>query len=297
MTTKAKTPHEELSQETIDFYRRAMALLEEAEVPFLVGGAYAFARYTGIVRHTKDFDVFVRPRDFERALETFAEAGYKTEKNFPHWLGKAYHGEDFVDVIFSSGNGVARVDRRWFEHAVEEEVLGRKSLLCPAEEMIWSKSFIMERERFDGADVSHLLHSRAEDLDWRRLLERFGAEHWRVLLSHLVLFGYIYPESADRIPGWVMDDLLDRVRSERGSVGEQKGLCRGTILSRSQYLLDVEEWGYRDARLEPLGQMSEEEVEIWTEAARRDEELRQEQDKKMAGPPPEEAARGVAAAP
>ena len=29
-------------------------------MPFLVGGAYAFARYTGIERHTKDFDVFVR---------------------------------------------------------------------------------------------------------------------------------------------------------------------------------------------------------------------------------------------
>ena len=295
MTTTAKTPHEQLSQETIDFYRRAMALLEEAEVPFLVGGAYAFARYTGIVRHTKDFDVFVHSRDFERALEAFEKAGYKTERNFPHWLGKAYQGEDFVDVIFSSGNGIARVDRRWFEHAVEEEVLGRKSLLCPAEEMIWSKSFIMERERFDGADVSHLLHSRAEELDWQRLLDRFGEEHWRVLLSHLVLFGYIYPDDADRIPAWVMDELLDRVRNDRGSQGPERRLCRGTILSRSQYLLDVEEGGYRDARLEPLGLMSAEEIEIWTEAARRDAEMRELQEKKVAGTPTEEAEREVAA--
>ena len=293
MTTTAKTPHEQLSPETIDFYRRAMALLEEAKVPFLVGGAYAFARYTGIVRHTKDFDVFVHPRDFERALEAFAKAGYKTEKNFPHWLGKAYQGEDFVDVIFSSGNGVARVDRRWFEHAVDEEVLGRKTLLCPAEEMLWSKSFIMERERFDGADVAHLLHSRAEELDWQRLLDRFGEEHGRVLLSHLVLFGYIYPDDADRIPAWVMDDLLDRVRNERGSQGPERRLCRGTILSRSQYLLDVEEGGYRDARLEPVGPMSEDEIEIWTEAARRDAEMRQEQDKKVAGAPAEEAEVAV----
>ncbi|HEX7183887.1 MAG TPA: hypothetical protein VF756_18805 [Thermoanaerobaculia bacterium] len=295
MTTTAKAPHEQLSQETIDFYRQAMDLLEEAKVPFLVGGAYAFARYTGIVRHTKDFDVFVHSRDFERALEAFEKAGYKTERNFPHWLGKAYQGEDFVDVIFSSGNGIARVDRRWFEHAVEEEVLGRKSLLCPAEEMIWSKSFIMERERFDGADVSHLLHSRAEELDWQRLLDRFGEEHWRVLLSHLVLFGYIYPDDADRIPPWVMDDLLDRVRDDRGSQGPERRLCRGTILSRSQYLLDVEEGGYRDARLEPLGLMSAEEIEIWTEAARRDAEMRELQEKKVAGTPTEEAEREVAA--
>jgi hypothetical protein len=40
--------------------------------------------------------------------------------------------------------------------------------------MIWSKAFIMERERFDGADVMHLIHENANRLDWNRLLERFG---------------------------------------------------------------------------------------------------------------------------
>ena len=33
-------------------------------------------------------------------------------------------------------------------------------------------------------------------------------------------------------------------------------LCRGTLLSRSQYLTDVYEWGYQDARLAPHGRMS-----------------------------------------
>ena len=50
--------------------------------PFLVGGAYAFARYTGIERHTKDFDVFVRPRDFDRALDAFA-AGLEDRAHLP----------------------------------------------------------------------------------------------------------------------------------------------------------------------------------------------------------------------
>src|SRR6185295_16410164 len=130
-----------------DFYRRAMTTLQEARVPFLVGGAYAFGRYTGIVRHTKDFDIFVHPRDFRRALDAFARAGYAVDATFPHWLGKAFQGDDFVDLIFGSGNGIARVDDRWFEKAVDDEVLGIPVQLIPAEEMIWSKSFIMERER------------------------------------------------------------------------------------------------------------------------------------------------------
>src|SRR5437762_2369474 len=48
---------EDLSLETQHFYRQAVRLLNEGGVPFLVGGAYALAHYTGIVRHTKDFDV------------------------------------------------------------------------------------------------------------------------------------------------------------------------------------------------------------------------------------------------
>src|SRR5437763_1505759 len=81
-----------------------------AGVPFLVGGAYALNYYTGIVRHTKDFDFFVRPEDTERTLEALAaQQGLHTEMTFPHWLGKVYSGDEFCDVIFSSGNGVCRV--------------------------------------------------------------------------------------------------------------------------------------------------------------------------------------------
>jgi len=263
--------HNQLAPETIAFYREAMDAFDEAGVPFLVGGAYAYARYTGIERHTKDFDVFVRPADFDRALAAFERKGWQTERSFAHWLGKGYQGEDFVDVIFSSGNGIARVDERWFENAVAAEVLERPVRLVPAEEMIWSKSFIMERERFDGADVAHVLLRQAEHLDWERLLGRFDANGgWRVLLAHLVLFGYIYPGDAQRIPSRVMDTLAGRLRQEsRGAVSGEM-LCRGTILSRSQFLVDVHRWGYQDARLRPVGNMSAEEVETWTTAAAED---------------------------
>jgi hypothetical protein len=262
--------------EALDFYRRSMTLLAEAEVPFLVGGAYAFGRYTGIARDTKDFDIFVHPRDFRRALAAFTRAGFEVDRTFPHWLGKVFHGEDYVDLIFSSGNGVAQVDDTWFEHSVEAEVLGIPVRLIPAEEMIWSKSFIMERERFDGADVAHLLRCCAGTLDWQRLLVRFGDQNARVLLVHLLLFGYIYPddhpEDAVRIPPAVLDELLARVR-EGGSQTSSDGgpVCRGTILSRSQYLPDVEDWGYRDGRLTPDGAMSADDIALWTAAAREEE--------------------------
>jgi hypothetical protein len=266
MIATREQPNNHLAPEAYDFYRRAMTGLQAARVPFLVGGAYAFARYTGIVRHTKDFDIFVDPRDFDRALDELRQLGCTVERSFPHWLGKAYCGDDFVDVIFSSGNGVARVDELWFEHAVDEEVLGIPSKLCPAEEMIWSKSFILERERYDGGDVAHVLRARADDLDWERLVSRFGA-NWPVLLSHLVLFTYIYPDERQRIPVRLMEDLMGRQREQMSSPPSKERLCRGTILSRSQFLVDVEQWGYRDAREVPLGSMTANELAIWTQAA------------------------------
>jgi Uncharacterised nucleotidyltransferase len=271
--TARETPNAQLAPETIEFYREAMQALDTAAVPFLVGGAYAFARYTGIERHTKDFDIFVLPADFERALDAFIAKGWEAERTFPHWLGKTFRGEDFVDVIFSSGNGVARVDDLWFEKAVKGTVLGLEVRLVPAEEMIWSKSFIMERERFDGADVVHMLRASAGRLDWARLLRRFGP-HWRLLLAHLVLFGLVYPDQRDAIPARVMELLTERLRRERDipagdgrhATPDGQRLCHGTLLSREQYLCALEQWGYQDARLLPPARMSEEEIADWTAA-------------------------------
>ena len=43
-------------------------------------------------------------------------------------------------------------------------------------------------------------------------------------------------------------------------------VCQGTLVSRQQYLIDLEEWGYKDARLLPGGPMNAGDVQIWTEA-------------------------------
>jgi hypothetical protein len=253
------------------FYSRSMRALGAAGVPFLVGGAYAFERYTGIARHTKDFDIFVRPADVDRVFEVLSCVGCDTEITFPHWLAKARCDGELVDIIFSSGNGVATVDEAWFEHAIEETVLGVPVLLMPAEEMIWSKGFIMERERYDGADIAHLLHARAKCLDWRRLLARFG-RHWRVLFGHLVLFGFIYPSERAQVPAWVMTELTRRLQRETASVPVTgpTPVCRGPLLSRAQYLPDIDERGYQDARLTHESAMNEADIERWTEGIKVD---------------------------
>lgn len=249
------------------FYRQVLQSLTAAGVPFLLGGAYAMQVHAGLARHTKDLDLFIRRGDYEQASEVLARSGLQAELTYPHWLGKVRGeagGEAFIDLIFNSGSGVSPVDEEWFAHAVRADLLGVEVAVCPVEETIWSKAFVMERERYDGADVAHLLHARATHLDWDRLLRRFGG-HWRVLLSHLVLFGFIYPAQRDAVPGWVMDGLLSRLRQEVPD-GMRPGVCGGTLLSREQYLPDVHGEGLRDARVAPLGTMSCADVAQWTQA-------------------------------
>jgi hypothetical protein len=250
---------------TREFIVRTLQTLNSSGVPFLLAGAYALHRYTGIERHTKDLDVFVLRADLDRHFRALEQAGYRTELSFPHWLGKAYLGQQFLDLIFNSGNGVAPVDGSWFEHAVAAEVFGVPVRLCPPEEIIWQKSLIMDRERFDGADVAHLILSRGQDLDWPRLLRRLGPL-WPVLLAHLILFGFIYPSERTRVPDWVLSELLRRQQDERGQAPPSERICRGTILSRAQYLIDTQHWGYRDARLRPEGGMTPEQIAHWTAA-------------------------------
>jgi Nucleotidyl transferase of unknown function (DUF2204) len=253
-------------------HRRSVIALQDADIPFLIGGAYVVEVYTGVSRHTKDFDLYLRPQHVDLALAALKRAGYKTKKTFPHWLAKAGRGRAHVDLIFRAGNGLCEVDNSWFERAHGHEFLGLPAKLCAPEEMIWMKAYIMERERFDGADIAHILQSCAEKLDWPHLVHRFGPD-WRVLLGHLVLFGYIYPGERDRIPAAVMDDLIARLQSEKRSAGADR-ICRGTLLSRKQYLLDIQKRGFRDARLQQRVQMNAKDIAHWTRAIAKEEKAR-----------------------
>ncbi len=261
---KDRTAAHEPGPETIDFYREALSALRASGLPFLVGGAYALEHHTGVTRHTKDLDVFVKRGDVDAALAALAALGCRCERTFPHWLAKAYRGDDFVDLIYSSGNGLAEVDDGWFEHAEAGAVFGVDVMLCPPEEMIWSKALILERERYDGADVAHLILAHGSRLDWARLVARFGP-NWQVLLSHLVLFGFLFPSERDRVPAWVMTSLLDWQRDDLRQPPWAEKVCRGTLVSRAQYLVDLER-GFRDARLGADNRMTAADVALWTSA-------------------------------
>jgi len=250
------------------FYKRAIGLLRQGEIPFLLGGAYAVCVYTGLARHTKDVDLFIRAVDLNRALAIFEKDGCRIEKTFPHWLAKVYLGQNVIDLIYAAGNGLGMVDDSWFTRGQDDELLGLPVKVMGPEEIIWMKAFVQERERFDGADIAHMIQSCAESIDWAYLRTRFGAD-WRVLLSFLVLFGYIYPSERQRVPANLIQELTGLLDNEQ-TLPFRDRICRGTFLSRAQFLPDVNERGYNDARLEPRTTMTEKDIALWTAAIEKD---------------------------
>lgn len=256
-----------LDEPTKRFYQMALDVMDAADVRYCVAGAYALAAYTGIVRHTKDLDLFLRRQDLSRATAAFERAGCRIEHTHPHWLAKAYAEnppDAFVDLIFRAGSGIWTVDDEWIEHAQMGDVVDRQAPLCPPEELIWSKLMLMERNRFDGADIAHVVHARGHDLDWDRLLRR-AQGHEGLLLGHLAFVQYIYPCDVEAIPARVMDTLYDRVMKQRQTPPKQR-VCRGTLVSWEQYLHDINEKGYVDARLKPVGELTADEIARWTAA-------------------------------
>src|SRR5947207_15963914 len=92
-----------------DFHLSSVAALQNANVPLLIGGAFVVEVYAGVSRRTKDFDLYIRPRHVDAALDALARVGYETEVTSPHLLAKAKRGRNYVDVNFPTVNGLGAV--------------------------------------------------------------------------------------------------------------------------------------------------------------------------------------------
>ena len=219
-------------------------ILNEAGVPYVLGGAIAVYAYTGIWRDTKDLDIFLKPSDLERALAALSSAGYRTELTDPKWLAKVRREPYFMDLIFGVGNNRFKVSDAWLERSHGLEVLGVPARMIAIEELIASKAYIVKRDRFDGADIVHLIRARQGCLDWARVMRMLGDDR-DLILYHLILFHFVYPGHADYLPQTLMVELFERMRAQWATVVDPSAF-RGTLLDPVSFDVDCRHWGYED---------------------------------------------------
>jgi hypothetical protein len=230
-----------------EVYREALQTLNRAGIPYVVSGLYAINVYTGVYRETKDLDLLMEPTVVVAAAVALKAEGFRTVLEEPHWLAKGLKGAQ-VDLIYGMANGIGFIDEAWYTHSRPAILAATPVRVAPPEELIWHRLFIGERHRFDMADVVHLILHLGRDLDWDRILRRVG-DDWRLLGSQIHFFDYVYPEHRDRIPESVRERIEGLSRSERAAAPTGNApLCRGPMLSLYSFAIDVNEWGFEDAR-------------------------------------------------
>ncbi|HEX3008359.1 MAG TPA: nucleotidyltransferase [Bacteroidales bacterium] len=236
---------EEQEKEAHSFYKEALELLNGSGASYMLGGAFALFHYTGIYRDTKDLDVFCKSSEYPKILRFFADNGYRTELTDARWLAKVFKNEYYIDIIFDTTNNICRVDDLWYTHAVKAQFKGLEILLVAPEELIWCKIYVQNRERFDGADVNHLILRVGKKLDWKRILFHME-QHWHLLLAQLIIFQFVYPaEYHEIIPKWLFDDLMARAHEQYDLPSPLEKVCRGPIIDQTQYSIDIKEWDYK----------------------------------------------------
>jgi hypothetical protein len=231
--------------EAQSFYAESLRLLAESGVPFLLSGTYAVSAYTGIVRPTKDLDVFCKAGDYPRILAYFQERGYEIGVEDERWIGKVYSGKHFFDVIFNFSTADVPITDDWFDGAPTIEVYGSHVRITKPTELVWSKAFLQDRYRYDGADVVHVILKKSDEIDWKKLLGYMEA-YWEVLLIHLLNFRFIYPTERHLVPRWLMEELMNRLQAHLTMPPPQVKICRGRLFSPRDYVTDITEWGFAD---------------------------------------------------
>src|SRR5918994_1433848 len=223
-------------------YREVIQQARALGVRFAFGGAFAIAVYTGELRNTKDFDFYLLPADRDAMKEAMTRAGlrdYFDRLSYDRsWIYRASREDIIVDAIWTMANHRAEVDEHWLSRGPEVTIRGEPLRAIPIEDLIWSKLYVLQRERCDWGDVVNLIDAQTDSIDWEYLLNQLG-EDAPLLTGALSVFAWLVPHRASDIPSEVWSRL---------------GLCPSTQgedpkVSRARAnLLDSRPWFTRHLR-------------------------------------------------
>jgi len=238
-------------------FREILQLFEDQKIPFAVAGAFALQEHTGICRDTKDLDLFLTAENAAVALKLLGDQGFECEICDPVWLFKAHRDGFFVDLITGMSNATIIVDDIWIQRSKPAVVHEVHTRVLAAEELLASKLFVTRRERFDGADIAHIIYGTQGKLDWQRVVELAG-ENWEMLFWSLVLFRYVYPAQTGYVPHELWRNLM-RQFADAVSNPDPNAKFRGSLIDDKMFAIDLNEWGlgnlmqdYRERRLHTL---------------------------------------------
>lgn len=154
----------------------ALSALDSSGVAYALMGGIAAAAW-GCQRFTHDIDVFVKPEDAEKALESLETKSFRTEKTDLLWLFKGFKKNVLVDVIFKSA-GTVHLDQEMLERSRVVDFHGRQIRALGPEDLFVIKALVLNEHclNCDEKCLRHLADLlgliRSCELDWDYILKR-----------------------------------------------------------------------------------------------------------------------------
>ena len=150
-------------EDLVESLKKAAGALREAEVDFMLGGGLGSAARGG-PETEHDVDLMLRREDADRALAILEEAGFRPEKPPEGWLYKAWDGDVFVDLIFSTTAG--DINDEQFERADEFEVYAVPMLVQAPEDLLVTKLLALDEMTLDYKPCLEIARALREQVEW-----------------------------------------------------------------------------------------------------------------------------------
>ncbi|HEV7773785.1 MAG TPA: nucleotidyltransferase [Conexibacter sp.] len=178
--------------------RAAVPALRAAEIPFMLGGSMAVWAYGG-PEPTNDLDLMLREQDAERALQTLAQTGMRTEHPPEEWLVKAWHGDALIDLIYAP-RGLPITDEV-LARSVERNLSALRVQVMALEDVLTTKLLALDEHQLDLAWLLQISRAVREQVDWETLRARTDGSPYAAAFFTLVERLGVVSEDRGGVPG------------------------------------------------------------------------------------------------
>jgi hypothetical protein len=197
---------EQIPDDQWAFYREVLDAVKSTGCHFALGGAFAWACYTGLYRNTKDLDLYVLPKDKQSYIDALSSIGatdlHDKESYDRGWIYRSTRDGYIVDIIWSMANYRRELDDDYIEAGPTLEIRGERLHVLPAEDLILNKLYILQRGRCDWFDVFNVLYCTDGKLDWKRLIDKLG-EDVALLGGALRVYAWLCPGRVKSLPSFI----------------------------------------------------------------------------------------------
>jgi len=162
-------PTADLQPEVERTLKRSIRALDEAGIPFMLGGGLAAWAHGGPAG-TYDVDLMVRPEDAQRALEALEATGMRPEDPPEQWLLKAFDDDVLVDVIHEP-SGLPITDEV-FTRSQRLSVCAMRTRVMALEDVFATKLFSMNDNSLDYGPLIKMARAVREQVDWEDVRRR-----------------------------------------------------------------------------------------------------------------------------